>query len=580
MKKNGRFSLPLETKLIEKFLCACQGGPVFLNAQRATLNRFCQEYRDLYLGPSFLNESHSASWLKLWRNHRFAVGHCFKTIARTVATVRRWTGFLFSQRILDHDAFFYIKGAAFLQGEKKLPHLDVNLQRQIAVYIEERTALYRTNTANLYRRILQNFNQFQNAWEGRGNGWARLHDENLILAWLRDHEGRIDDRNLGVHLCVLRNFLDHLQKTGRISVNPADNLYARYPRRGWRGLACAGKSAEQLSVLKNLVPQTRFSGPWGSRMLEFILLKRRLGALYDFEERTLANLDRYLSKTGIELEEEPTFALIRDWLSQQSGSNAHTRNAKRQVTERFFEHLLNLGLIKQNPSRFRYGEPRRCKGSFIFSGDQVREILNRAEMLPDIPFFSNRGNTYAMIIATLYCLGLRVGEACRLTIGDVDLGKGLVLIHRSKFYKSRLLPLGPKLQAKLSQFLAIRTLLPNGTKCGAPLFSTMRGNPIRRGSIGRVFRTIARQMKLLPKPGQRNPCLHSFRHTFAVHRLLRWYREGANVQAKLPLLSAFMGHADICSTQVYLKDPEGALSEANYRFEAKFGTHYIKGELR
>ena len=91
---------------------------------------------------------------------------------------------------------------------------------------------------------------------------------------------------------------------------------------------------------------------------------------------------------------------------------------------------------------------------------------------------------------------------------------------------------------------------------------------MRRGSIGRVFRALVSEAGLKAEPGGRGPSLHSFRHSFAVHRLLRWYREGENVQAKLPLLSAFLGHVDIASTQVYLDMIPELLEQVHLRFEA------------
>jgi len=198
--------------------------------------------------------------------------------------------------------------------------------------------------------------------------------------------------------------------------------------------------------------------------------------------------------------------------------------------------------------------------------------------MPDIPFFPHRGTTYQMVFATLYCLGLRISELCRLCLSDIDFNNKLLLIRPSKFNKSRLLPLGPKYLNKMKHFVEINHVPYQADPKEVPLFLSSYGRRMRRGSIGRVFRNLANQIGLKPKPGHRGPSLHSFRHTFAVHRLLRWYREGEDVQAKLPLLSVFLGHVDIGSTQVYLDMIPELLEQVHLRFESYCGNHFFKSK--
>jgi site-specific recombinase XerD len=181
-----------------------------------------------------------------------------------------------------------------------------------------------------------------------------------------------------------------------------------------------------------------------------------------------------------------------------------------------------------------------------------------------------------MVFATLYCLGLRISELCRLCVSDLDFDKGLLVIRPSKFYKSRLLAPGPRYWEKMKLFMEIRPFLFHGSREDPPLFQSCHGKPMCRGSIGRVFRTLVSEMGLKAEPGQRGPSLHSFRHAFAVHRLLRWYREGENVQAKLPLLSAFLGHVDIASTQVYLDMIPDLLEQVHLRFESHCANHIFQ----
>jgi site-specific recombinase XerD len=381
----------------------------------------------------------------------------------------------------------------------------------------------------------------------------------------------VNTKSLGLRLRLLRDFLQFLQARELLAENVIDHLYRRYPLKGWRGLAEAAKRAKPLTALERLRPRTRFNGPWGKQMSAFILFKRRLGVQYEFEESTLANLDRFLAEAGVAPEGHIPPVLFDQWLLDQVGNNEQTLNTKRRVAQRFFDYAASLGLLQGNPANGPSSIPRRTLRPYVFSKEEIRQILQRARGMPDIPFFPHRGATYEMIFATLYCLGLRISELCRLCLRDIDFDKGLLWVRASKFYKGRLLPLGPKYLATLKQFVEDHRTPWIGEE--EPLFPSYHGKHMRRGSIGRVFRHIVKQIGLKPDPGQRAPCLHSFRHAFAVHRLLRWYRKGERVQAKLPLLSAFLGHVDIASTQVYLDMIPELLEEIHLRFESHCGNH-------
>jgi len=164
-------------------------------------------------------------------------------------------------------------------------------------------------------------------------------------------------------------------------------------------------------------------------------------------------------------------------------------------------------------------------------------------------------------------MGLRRGELLRLTVADYDPAERTILIRESKFHKSRLLPLSSdgarQVQANLSTRRSRRMpvssdspLLCNGyggamAYTGTGLGSTIRG----------LFATTD-----IRTPAGNPPRVHDFRHSFAVHALLRWYRDGVNVQAKLPLLATYMGHVSVVSTAYYLHFVEQLAAQASERF--------------
>ncbi|RKY95429.1 MAG: hypothetical protein DRQ06_03695 [Candidatus Hydrothermota bacterium] len=449
------------------------------------------------------------------------------------------------------------------------------LQNLIEAFADQSMNGHKRSTRKVYVRFLHDFDLFQHNQGGSENDWQHLQEEGVVLAWLRHQGTHVGKKSLGLRLRVLRDFFEYLKNRDLITCNVIDQLHRRYPLKGWRGLAEAGRGANPVAALNRLRPRERFNGPWGKQMLEFILLKRRLGARYEFEERTLADLDRYLADADLSFEQGVPSSFIDRWLLSQTGNNEYTLHTKRRVSERFFEHMRSLNLIQENPVRSSRPLPRRTLRPYIFSKEQIREILQKARSMPDIPFFPHRGATYEMAFATLYCLGLRISELCRLRLSDIDFENGLLSIRPSKFYKSRLVAPGPKYLEKMKHFMEVRPLLYHMTREETPLFQSYYGKSMRRSCLGRVFRNLAREMGLIAKPGQRGPCLHSFRHAFAVHRLLRWYRGGEDVQAKLPLLSAFLGHVNITSTQVYLDMIPELLEEVHLRFQAHCENHFF-----
>jgi site-specific recombinase XerD len=175
-------------------------------------------------------------------------------------------------------------------------------------------------------------------------------------------------------------------------------------------------------------------------------------------------------------------------------------------------------------------------------------------------------HTLRLLLLLLYGTGLRAGEALRLRGCDVDLRKHLLTIWDTKFFKSRLVPIGTELCQALSRYQTDRMRpLANGDR--SVFFVTRRGRAISLGRLEAAFTRLLRQTHVgQGHPGHR-PRPHDLRATFAVHRLIAWYREGADVQVRLPLLATYLGHVNVSATSVYLTMTTELLVEASVRFE-------------
>jgi integrase len=173
--------------------------------------------------------------------------------------------------------------------------------------------------------------------------------------------------------------------------------------------------------------------------------------------------------------------------------------------------------------------------------------------------------TLRTLLLFLYGTGMRTGEALRLRLVDVDLDRAVITIRGTKFYKSRLVPLGADVVQVLRQYLATPGRWNQHYR---PLFQSRQHKRLGHSTVDANFRRLCILAGVRRSDtSSRQPRLHDLRHTFAVHRLTEWYKTGANVQLLLPALSIYLGHIDLSSTQCYLTMTPELLAEANHRFQ-------------
>lgn len=200
----------------------------------------------------------------------------------------------------------------------------------------------------------------------------------------------------------------------------------------------------------------------------------------------------------------------------------------------------------------------------VFSDVEIVALLNAADTLT--PRF--RSATWRTLIGLLAATGMRPGEACRLTVDDLDLANGVIQVLETKFGKSRLVFIHPTTAVVVGEYLEVRRDWV-GTKardCPA-VFVNSRRTALRPDTLGVTFNKILTAAGITALPGRRPPRLHDLRHTFAVTTMLDWYRDGHDVQARLPLLSTWLGHVDPASTYWYLHAVPELLAHAAQRLE-------------
>ncbi len=239
---------------------------------------------------------------------------------------------------------------------------------------------------------------------------------------------------------------------------------------------------------------------------------------------------------------------------------------KHRALRRFYQHAITRGLVARSPVPTIIPRVIDAFVPHIYSDEELRRLLAGVEAHQARTRCTIAAPTFRALLLLLYGAGLRLGEALGLRREEVDLRAAMILIRETKFYKCRQLPIGPNLTQALAESVDAVPAC-RGAGSGA-FFINRRGDAIPHQTVRCNFVSLRASVGV---PGR----LHDFRHTFAVHRLLAWYREGADVQRWLPHLSTYLGHARISSTQRYLTMIPELLEHASQRFE-----RYAQPEVR
>jgi integrase/recombinase XerD len=200
---------------------------------------------------------------------------------------------------------------------------------------------------------------------------------------------------------------------------------------------------------------------------------------------------------------------------------------------------------------------------YLYSEAEITALIDAAGQL-NPPW---KAVTMQTLTGLLFTTGVRLGEALNLDRGDLDPAAGLLTICQAKFRKPRQLPLHPTATAALAGYAARRDKL-RPRPATAAFFVSTTGARLARTTAQETFRLLLRQAGIYQRAGGLRPRVHDARHTFAVTTLLDWYRDGGDVQARLPLLSTWLGHADPRHTYWYLSAAPELLALAAERLES------------
>lgn len=240
----------------------------------------------------------------------------------------------------------------------------------------------------------------------------------------------------------------------------------------------------------------------------------------------------------------------------------------------FYTYVISRGYIKTSPLPKILPKRPPAFVPYIYTKQEIKLLLDTT-----LIYKTKKGHiepyVVRFILLLLYSTGLRISEALNLLIEDINLSEAVITVKATKFYKARLVPFNQQLLKLINEYLGWRKKEFREQYDKAPLFISLKNQPINTKTIRNIFQRIRSKSGIKRTDNASyQPRIHDIRHSFAVHRLTSWYQENKDVQKLLPVLSTYMGHTYLGATSVYLRMTDDLLREASSRFQ-----QYTIGEL-
>lgn len=304
--------------------------------------------------------------------------------------------------------------------------------------------------------------------------------------------------------------------------------------------------------------------PLSAAIEDYLALRRSLGFKLHEASKALADFASFLEQRDAQ---HVTVALALEW-AQQPRNVKPAPWAQRLCYVRGFarHHFASDPATEVPPPGLLPFRPARAR-PHIYSLDEINRLLDQALQLP--PAFGLRRWTYHALLGLLSVTGLRIGEALRLRLDDVDLDAGVLTVRGTKFGKSRLVPIHASTRDGLASYRARRA----SHLCGREaihFFVTRTGHGLDGGDVHRTFYQLSRSVGLRAPHDSHGPRLHDLRHRFAVETLMSWYRAEHDIERRLPVLSTYLGHVHVSDTYWYLSAHPQLMQLAMTRMERRW----------
>lgn len=290
-----------------------------------------------------------------------------------------------------------------------------------------------------------------------------------------------------------------------------------------------------------------FVGEFRELLDAFVQHKRNLGYKYDATRENLQRFSRLTLDYNIE-NKVLSKQIVTDWTSRRKNETARCWAHRNSDLRQFALYLQHLGYDVSIPPKCRKtGHDEYIP--YIFTHEEIARLLQVVDSIKPHPL-SNKHASYPLLFRLLYCCGLRISEALKLKISDVDVDTGVLFIRESKFGKDRIIPMSAFLADMFARYHALfnRNNAPEDY-----YFRNKDGTPLTHDRVYDLYRKFLWKAGISHGGKGKGPRLHDLRHVFCVHSLAKQVKNGVDLYVALPILSTYVGHSSIIATQRYVR---------------------------
>lgn len=295
--------------------------------------------------------------------------------------------------------------------------------------------------------------------------------------------------------------------------------------------------------------------------------RRRLGFALKAAATELARFARYADAR--EHRGPLTQELMLGWAREHVHRTSDVTAARRlEIVLPFAAHYRQFEPATEIPPKGILGRGHRRLAPHIYTDQEIMQLLDAAGRLSLT--WPLRALTYRSLFGMIAAAGLRLSEAQKLTLGDVDLQAAALTVRQTKFHKSRCLPLHPSAVRELELYRQARDRWQS-TEDSAPFFVSHDGGHLPTRTVENVFRRLQPGLGWRARGDHPYPRIHDLRHTMAVRRLQRWRESGQSIDQAMFWLCTYLGHAKISDTYWYLSGIPELMDTIGARFERFVG---------
>lgn len=293
-----------------------------------------------------------------------------------------------------------------------------------------------------------------------------------------------------------------------------------------------------------------------ARVQAYLRHRRSLGYALRVEGKLLLGFARFADRCGHQ--GPPTNRLALKWATLPTNGTRLYKARRLEIVRTFAKHLAASEPSTEVPPRHVLGPAHRRNPPHIYTTEQILTLMDRARRLSG----ELRPETLVTLIGLIASTGLRISEALKLHVVDVDLDHGVLTIRESKFRLTRLVPLHPTTVAALKRYdTHRRRLWPH-----SPHFLVSeQGTSLSGSTVHQTFRQLAGS--ITPTSNRPTVRIHDLRHTFACRVIEKWERTKRRAAGRIAVLSRYLGHARVTDTYWYLSATPELLAIASRDFK-------------